>query len=226
MNPNTDFETVTARGDHGGITFRKSDGTVVARDFDSGYEDDPDAGYPFIMRANPNTLTNDPMDVLHVGYYFQMPGGAVCYELPVEDDDLAPPLPKTEPKSMKPMKPFDLAKAKAGAPVITRDGHKAHILSFDLCNRDYPMAAAFTDSDGNEWVNTLTNEGKCFAFADKDSPSDLFMAPVKKECWVNVNKAHGNPFGFGIGGKYATKEDADDMASPNRVACVHIEWEE
>ena len=124
------------------------------------------------------------------------------------------------------MKPFDLAKAKAGAPVITRDGHKAHILSFDLCNRDYPMAAAFTDSDGNEWVNTMTNEGKCFAFADKDSPSDLFMAPVKRDCWVNVNKAPDNPFGFGVGGTYAIKEDADDMASPNRVACVHIEWEE
>ena len=221
MNPNTDFETVTATGDHGSITFRKSDGMVVARDFDSGYENDPNAGYPFILWANPDTLTNDPMDVLHVGYYFQMPGGAVCYELPVEDDDLAPPLLKTEPKSMK---PFDLAKAKAGAPVITRDGRKARILSFDLCNRYYPLAAAFNDSYGDEGVVSLTNEGKCLA--DKDSANDLFMAPVKREGWVNVNKAPDNPFGFGIGGTFATKEDADDMASPNRVACVHIEWED
>ena len=133
---------------------------------------------------------------------------------------------------MKPMKPFDLAKAKAGAPVITRNGHKAHILSFDLCNRDYPMAAAFTDSDGNEWVNTLTNEGKCFAFADKDSPSDLFMAPVKREGWVNLYQAPNAEtlaeLGFAV---YATKEQADQSAEGQRtvnprIACIRIEWEE
>ena len=220
------FETVTATGDHGSITFRKSDGMVVARDFDSGYEDDPDAGYPFILRANPNTLTNDPMDVLHVGYYFQMPSGAVCYELPVEDDDLAPPLLKTEPKFMK---PFDLAKAKAGAPVITRDGRKARILSFDICNRYYPLAAAFTNSDGDEGVVSLTNEGKCFAFTDKDSPSDLFMAPVKREGWVNIYRsAHGGaqdcypqPLIFN------TREEAIAAAYPSSLrATTRIEWEE
>ena len=127
------------------------------------------------------------------------------------------------------MKPFDLAKAKAGAPVITRDGRKARILSFDLCNRDYPMAAAFTDSDGNEWVNTLTNEGKCFAFADKDSPSDLFMAPVKREGWVNIYRSapggaqdcYPQPLIFN------TREEAIAAAYPSSLrATTRIEWEE
>ena len=214
------FETVTAIGDHGSITFRKSDGTVVARGFDSGYDDDPDAGYPLILRANPNTLTNDPMDVLHVGYYFQMPGGAVCYELPVEDDDLAPPLPKTEPKSMK---PFDLEQAKAGAPVITRNGCTARIICFDRADDDgYSLVALLQLDKGIERVTTHTDQGRYCKEPGNDY--DLFMSPVKKECWVNVNKAPDNPFGFGIGGTFATKEDADDMASPNRVACVHIEW--
>ena len=93
------FETVTAIGDHGSITFRKSDGMIVARDFDSGYEDDPNAGYPLILRANPDTLTNSDMDILHVGYYFQIPKTEVCYEPPIDmEEDLAPPLPKTEPR--------------------------------------------------------------------------------------------------------------------------------
>lgn len=30
------------------------------------------------------------------------------------------------------MKPFDLEKAKAGAPVCTRNGYKAEILRFDI----------------------------------------------------------------------------------------------
>ena len=209
------FETVTATGDHGSITFRKSDGTVVARDFDSGYEDDPDAGYPSILRANPDTLTDNPMDVLHVGYYFQMPGGALCYEPPIKDADLAPPLPKTEPKSMK---PFDLEQAKAGAPVITRDGRKARILSFDLCNRYYPLAAAFNDSGGDEGVDSLTNEGKCFA--DKDSANDLFMAPVKREGWINIYPNDSTGVAIHPSRSLADKSDVHKV----RVDCIHIEW--
>ena len=219
------FETVTAIGDHGSITFRKSDGMIVARDFDSGYEDDPNAGYPLILRANPDTLTNSDMDILHVGYYFQIPKTEVGYEPPIDmEEDLAPPLPKTEPKSMK---PFDLEQAKAGAPVITRDGRKARILSFDLCNRYYPMVAAFTDSDGDEGVDSLTNEGKCFA--DKDSPNDLFMGPVKREGWVNIYRSapggaqdcYPQPLIFN------TREEAIAAAYPSSLrATTRIEWEE
>ena len=101
MNPNTDFETVTARGDHGGITFRKSDGTVVPREFDSGYENDPNAGYPAILWANPETLTQDPTDILRVGYYYKDKNGLISYEPPIEPEELtADPLPTPE----KPMK--------------------------------------------------------------------------------------------------------------------------
>ena len=122
------------------------------------------------------------------------------------------------------MKPFDLEQAKAGAPVITRDGRNARILSFDLCNRYYPMVAAFTDSDGDEWVNVHTNEGKCLM--DKDSPNDLFMAPVKREGWVNL---YPPTMSSGVLARatsvYATKGQAEVNASPTRIACIRIEWE-
>ena len=223
MNHNTAFETVTARGDHGGITFRKSDGVVVSRDFDSGYENDPNAGYPLILRADPATLLYPDMDILHVGYWYQDSRGQLDYEPAIDmDEDLAPSFDNKEPVTMK---PFDLEKAKAGAPVLQRCGRPARIVDFALKNEAYPLAVIYTDDMGMENLTEFSVEGKYYAHPSVDY-RDLMMAPVKKECWVNVNKAPDNPFGFGIGGTYATKEDADDMASPNRVACVHIEWEE
>lgn len=221
MNPNTDFETVTARGDHGGITFRKSDGVVVGRDFDSGYENDPDAGYPRILWANPDTLEeHNPTDILRIGYYYKDKNGLISYEPPIEPEELtADPLPTPE----KPMKPFDLEKAKAGHPVVTRDGRRARIICLDRLHERYTIVALVQQLDGTEDEKTYAADGRyCYG----ESSFDLFLAPDKKECWVNFNKTPDKPFGFGIGGKYATKEDADDMASPNRVACVHIEWEE
>lgn len=219
------FETVTATGDHGSITFRKSDGMVAARDFDSGFPNDEHAGYPFILWANPATLTGSDMDILHVGYYFRDPDNIIQYEPPVDkEESLAPPLPSNKEPVMK---PFDLEQAKAGAPVITRDGRKARILSFDLCNRDYPLAVAFTYSDGNEWVNAYTNEGECLM--GKVSHNDLFMAPVKREGWVNIYRsAHGSaqdcypqPLIFN------TREEAIAAAYPSSLrATTRIEWEE
>lgn len=210
------FETVTATGDHGSITFRKSDGVVVARDFDSGYKDDPDAGYPCILRANPNTLTNDPMDILHVGYYFQMPTNVVCYEPPIDmEEDLAPPLPKTEPKSMK---PFDLEKAKAGAPVITRNGCTARIICFDRADDDgYSLVALLQLDKGIERVTTHTDQGRYCKEPGNDY--DLFMGPVKREGWVNIYP--GNSIRQGV---HESQAYADVNASYDRIACVRIEW--
>lgn len=222
MNHNTDFETVTARGDHGGITFRNSDGVVVSRDFDSGYENDPDAGYPYILWANPETLTQDHTDILLVGYYYKDKNGLISYEPPIEPEELtADPLPTPE----KPMKPFDLEKAKAGAPVVQSCGRPARIVDFALKDEAYQLAVIYTDDMGWEHLTEYSVDGKYYG-DQSDDYRDLMMASVKKECWVNVNKAPDNPFGCDIGGTYATKEDADDIASPNRVACVHIEWEE
>ena len=218
MNPNTAFETVTARGDHGGITFRNSDGVVVSRDFDSGYENDPNAGYPFILWANPDTLTNDPMDVLHVGYYYKDKNGLISYEPPIEPEELtADPLPTPE----KPMKPFDLAKAKAGAPVITRNGCTARIICFDRADDDgYSLVALLQLDKGIERVTTYTDQGRYCKEPGNDY--DLFMAPVKREGWVNIYPNDSTGVAIHPSRSLADKSDVHKV----RIDCIHIEWEE
>lgn len=217
------FETATATGDHGSITFRKSDGTVVARDFDSGYEDDPDAGYPFILRANPDTLTGSDMDILHVGYYFHDSDNNVHYEPAIDmDENLAPPFDNTEPVTMK---PFDLEAAKAGAPVVQRCGHPARIVDCNLKNEEYPLAVIYTDDMGVEHLTEYSVEGKYYKHPSDDC-RDLLMAPVKKEAWVNINRNRHSPIGASAGGAYGSREEADQNAVKDRIACIRVDWEE
>ena len=215
------FETVTATGDHGSITFRKSDGVVVARDFDSGYENDPNAGYPFILWANPETLTQDPTDILRVGYYYKDKNGLISYEPPIEPEELtADPLPTPE----KPMKPFDLEKAKAGAPVVQRCGRHARIVDFALKNEAYPLAVIYTDDMGREHLTEFSIEGKYYG-DQSDTYRDLMMAPVKREGWVNLYPpTMSNGVLARATSVYATKGQAEVNASPTRITCVRIEW--
>jgi hypothetical protein len=77
------------------------------------------------------------------------------------------------------MKPFNLLEAKAGKPLVTRDGKK--VLELRVFNTDVerPLIAVI--------------EKKIFAFdlngkfnPSQDTGSDLFMALEKKSIWVNV----------------------------------------
>lgn len=67
------------------------------------------------------------------------------------------------------MKRFDFQKAKAGAPVETRDGHKARILCFDR-KVDHKILA-LVDYESGELVMTYTETGLYF-----DHKFDLVMA--------------------------------------------------
>lgn len=165
------------------------------------------------------------MDVLHVGYYFQMPKTEVCYEPPIDmEEDLAPPLPKTEPKSMK---PFDLEKAKTGAPVQTRDGRAARIICFDRKGNNFSVVALVTDPDGKEYTHGYTSKGGYLL--NRKSDFDLFMAPVKREGWVNIYRSapggaqdcYPQPIIFN------TREEAiAAVYQPSIRATTRIEWEE
>lgn len=82
------------------------------------------------------------------------------------------------------MKPFDEAKAEAGAKVVTRDGRPARIVCFDLEGRQ-PIGAAIEreDFDGvvSEVLHSFGSDGRYYTGTtqDKDSSLDLFMAPEK-----------------------------------------------
>lgn len=125
------------------------------------------------------------------------------------------------------MKPFDLEKAKAGAPLCTREGFKARIICFDANNNRFPIVALLKDStSSNEYPVSLTKKGRFFD-GEADSQKDLFMVGEKKEGWINLYKAMTERC---IGCVYSTKEEAmSKIVKDGGVAyidTVKVEWEE
>ena len=114
------------------------------------------------------------------------------------------------------LKPFDIQKAREGKPICTRDGRKARIICFDLKDKDYPIAAAVQNKDGDESIRTYTAEG----IYDKGEISgfDLMMLPEKKEGWAVIKKSD----------IYETEEQAKEALLDSRIGVMirKVEWEE
>ena len=72
------------------------------------------------------------------------------------------------------MKDFDLAAAKRGATVCTREGNRVKILLFDLKNGPYEIVAIIKTKSCSEYINIYNSIGHCCDFEiDLD---DLMMA--------------------------------------------------
>ena len=122
-------------------------------------------------------------------------------------------------------KPFDLEAAKAGAPVMTRDGRPARILAFDLKADEYPIAAAIESYDGeSEGIRTYTEYGKYDNTVDEHD-NDLVMALVKHRMWANIHKSNDS---YTLTGCHKTEESARWCGQPcsTYITTVPIEWEE
>lgn len=125
------------------------------------------------------------------------------------------------------MKEFDIEKAKAGAPVCTRDGRPARIICFDYqeygkqeADEKFPIIALVKEDKG-ERAFTYRESGKC----EIDKDDELMMAPVKREGWVLIHPAGPQC----IAHIYDTKEEAEEDAEREMItysAIAHIEWEE
>lgn len=117
------------------------------------------------------------------------------------------------------MKKFDIEQAQAGKKVITRDGADVDILRFDLRNDRYPIVAVIDLCNGGQSIGTFTSEGETSVLAGT-SKFDLFMAPEKKEGWLNI---YTNKYGH----IFDTEELAIFSAAHNNaLATIKIEWEE
>ncbi len=78
------------------------------------------------------------------------------------------------------MKPFNLARALAGDPVVTREGKEViQIVYFDKVYIIRPVVAFISGHNG---VCTFHKNG-C-SVDGQESQFDLFMAPVEKEYWM------------------------------------------
>ena len=117
------------------------------------------------------------------------------------------------------LKPFNLEKALAGEPVVTRDGRQVtDIAIFNSLNDERNTFAVI---DGQFYQ--FTKNGKYSRYENMDYCLDLFMTPkiIKKSGWLNVYP--NNTVGFLV---HPTKEIADIHMRNNRMTCAYFEWEE
>jgi len=123
------------------------------------------------------------------------------------------------------MKPFDLGKAKAGDPIVTRDGRRArfvaHVPDCDMGHR------VLVKAEARGFCSSYAENGKFDTDNDFGHPNDLFMAPKKREGWVNIYPCKtADGVAAGTSSAMVSKEVADGIAGQDRIACVRIEWEE
>ena len=117
------------------------------------------------------------------------------------------------------MKPFNLEKALAGDPVVTRNGRPVtNIHRFNDLNHNRRLYGVI---DGK--LCSFLENGRFSSYELSETDHDLFMAPkiVKKSGWVNIYP--NNRTGIDV---FLTKISADRFAEDTRVACVCIGWEE
>lgn len=125
------------------------------------------------------------------------------------------------------MKPFDLEKAKASAPVCTRDGKDARIICFNA-KGEYPIIALIQDIDDNEHsvecAEQYTNKGEFYKSID--IMPDLMMKEIHHEGWINIYKSKTNTECGGI--IYNSEKDAKKYKSNNAnyITTIKIEWDE
>ena len=93
------------------------------------------------------------------------------------------------------MKPFNLEQAKAGKPLVTRDGRKARYLGVLEAALRLPLIAAVSNASGSEQAVMFTIDGNYCLDRPLEHCNDLFMEPEVVTKWINV-------FVTSIEGKY------------------------
>ena len=123
------------------------------------------------------------------------------------------------------MRPFDLEKALAGEPVVTRDGRTVTEIHHFKTMRSDCEFSLFAVVDGD--VKSYLPDGR-WSSSGGNSPRDLFMAPVKRQAWTNVFETPSGAI-FTSGGCYDSNEKAEKaiMGAEHYVKTMLIhEWEE
>lgn len=122
------------------------------------------------------------------------------------------------------MKPFNLEEAKAGAPLVTRDGQKARLICSNFKNSSGRPILVIFESEFTETVHEFYENGRFFCNGE-DYYLDLFMAPTKRECWINLFKTHSTGLRANA---WETEEQAKDRKClwGGFIKTIHVEWEE
>lgn len=126
------------------------------------------------------------------------------------------------------MKPFNLEEALAGKKVVTRDGRKVISIHYIPSSPYALKVVAVIEGAFNEYRYYYNG---CYDTSVTGTSHDLFMAPEKKEVWVNLCFSNEEFYlGFRVsGGVYKTEQEAVRVGKtrPDYVKSVKIhEYEE
>jgi hypothetical protein len=124
------------------------------------------------------------------------------------------------------MKPFDLEKALAGAPVVTRDGREIlYIHHHPEALNDYQVVAFIKDQSAADY---FCADGKFSSEITRETNNDLFMASKVKTYYVSIIENTKDNRIFCCNHLYASPEEIsrDTLHYPFiRVKVVPIELE-
>ena len=101
--------------------------------------------------------------------------------------------------------PFNLERARAGEPIVTRNGRKAKFIAY------VPDAQLFNERVVfllDHRIKTTCADG--FSYPAHENKSDLFMAEKKRTVWVNILL---RPNEMECAYHYESEEDADKDAT-------------
>ena len=109
------------------------------------------------------------------------------------------------------LKPFNLEQAKAGAPVVTRDGRPARIVCWDRKQDGFELFGFAGSHDYHIICWDLKGVAeKCLElnYVYPLEQSDLFMAPVERTVWVNLYRTKSGD--LDLSSPHQTKENAEE----------------
>ena len=123
------------------------------------------------------------------------------------------------------MKPFDLERALAGDPVVTRYGRPVTQLTLFKDTDAWPLVGII-----DRRMYSFNIDGKSTGLISKDGFFDLFMAPKVQKRWVVVKHSQLSGREF-VAGPYDSKAEADEEAQrcADEKYAAHvttIEWSE
>lgn len=121
------------------------------------------------------------------------------------------------------MKKFDLEKAKAGSPIVTRDGRPARLLG-ERQHPNYPIIAV-VEKKGIEEVYSYNTYG--YNITMDETENDLFMARTKRKMYANL---YFHLEKYKLGELFNSEKEAIGSIIKDRfnnyINTIEIEWEE
>ena len=102
-------------------------------------------------------------------------------------------------------------------PVKLANGETAFIEAINLDQEDWRYVGR--SMVGLSWMPSGWHANGRMMFAVRDSGNNLAPPPkktVRVRCWLNVDAS-------GVAGLFLNREDADSLASVNRIACIEID---